>query len=338
MARYCILVVLYYIGPYSLIALAQTGFPAETLIAIHAASAPLDNLDTANYKCESIYTSRSFQDGKRVEYTGKHVSKRSGDNAVYGNYLSRVNPQLVNTHSYVGLLSINSRYFFRAERNKTGGTWLLVKVIKRGEDLDAGGETNQQKLDITKQFVFADVRSIPLQVGKTKPEQLFSVPGFSLGSIVQSEDRKRITIAFRCFSKADTPSSPLSECRVVYDLSQFGIPVEFSEVTLTGNSSRENNVTISLQKNDDGTYTQSNNRKLIYKSGGLATHSQESEGKPVYTFGKLPDSEFTCSAFGLPEPPGYEPKPTPIYVWVLLVAVVLFVLAILLRYLSKRKN
>ena len=81
--------------------------------------------------------------------------------------------------------------------------------------------------------------------------------------------------------------------------------------------SREFTFNTSFQKLDEKTFSKTINRKLTYATGGTVTYSDEFELKPVFTFGKLPDSEFTCSAFGLPEPPDYEPPPTPIYVWVL---------------------
>ena len=49
------------------------------------------------------------------------------------------------------------------------------------------------------------------------------------------------------------------------------------------------------------------------------------------------DSEFTLTAFGLPEPVGVEwRKPTPIYVWLLVAAAILAVAAVAFRALSRR--
>ncbi|MHB1425177.1 MAG: hypothetical protein ACYC3I_18555 [Gemmataceae bacterium] len=52
----------------------------------------------------------------------------------------------------------------------------------------------------------------------------------------------------------------------------------------------------------------------------------------------IPDSEFTLSAFGLPEPAGTEPvkKPIPMYVWILVAAGVCVALALSFRYLAHR--
>jgi hypothetical protein len=54
----------------------------------------------------------------------------------------------------------------------------------------------------------------------------------------------------------------------------------------------------------------------------------------------LPDSEFTLSAFNLPEPAGMEPvkKPIPMYVWILIAAGVCGVMAIAFRYLARRRR
>ena len=53
----------------------------------------------------------------------------------------------------------------------------------------------------------------------------------------------------------------------------------------------------------------------------------------------VPDSEFTLSAFGLPEPVGVEwGRKTPVYVWLFLAAGVLGVLALGLRWLAHRRR
>jgi hypothetical protein len=54
----------------------------------------------------------------------------------------------------------------------------------------------------------------------------------------------------------------------------------------------------------------------------------------------VPDSEFTLSAFGLPEPGGAEPvkKPIPMYIWILIAAGVCGALAFAFRYLARRKH
>jgi hypothetical protein len=53
---------------------------------------------------------------------------------------------------------------------------------------------------------------------------------------------------------------------------------------------------------------------------------------------RVPDNEFTLTAFGLPEPGGEEPmkRPTPFYIWILAAAGVFAVLALGFRYLVRR--
>jgi hypothetical protein len=53
---------------------------------------------------------------------------------------------------------------------------------------------------------------------------------------------------------------------------------------------------------------------------------------------RIPDSEFTLSAFGLPEPAGviWE-RPTPYYIWILAAAAGCGALALLFRYLARRR-
>lgn len=54
----------------------------------------------------------------------------------------------------------------------------------------------------------------------------------------------------------------------------------------------------------------------------------------------VPDSEFTLSAFGLPEPVGFEPpkKPLPWYLWLLIAAAASGAIAFAFRYLARRKH
>jgi hypothetical protein len=53
----------------------------------------------------------------------------------------------------------------------------------------------------------------------------------------------------------------------------------------------------------------------------------------------IPDREFMLTAFGLPEPKGVEwEKKTPVYVWLLLAAGVLGLLAVVLAWLAKRRR
>lgn len=316
----------------------QSEFPKPYLAALAEAAKPLSKLDDKNFSCESTLITSSFQQGKQVNYTAKYITKVSGNNAVYGNYVTYAKPKGSDTHAFNGLLSVNSRYFFKAERNKAADAWLLVEVLKNDDALDSNNPKGVEVLNIVKKPAFDGLFTIPLEIGKTAAGQIFEIPGFSLSSISESEDRRKITVIFRCPSKTDALSGPMSDCRVVYDLDQFGLPVEFSEVTKSDRIDRENTVKFTLQRTGESEFAFNIKSKLVYKTAGKVTYSDETEAKPVYTLGKLPESEFTASAFGLPEPPGYESSPTPIYVWILAIAVILFGLAILFRYLAKRKN
>ena len=53
---------------------------------------------------------------------------------------------------------------------------------------------------------------------------------------------------------------------------------------------------------------------------------------------KQPSSSFELAAYGLPEPPGFEPPSTPLYLWLLLAAGICAILAIGFRLLARRKS
>ncbi len=74
-------------------------------------------------------------------------------------------------------------------------------------------------------------------------------------------------------------------------------------------------------------------------------NKQKNEGSSKFDYDletndSIPDSEFTLSAFGLPEPAGMEPvkKPIPLYVWILLAAGVCGALAFTFHYLARRRR
>lgn len=84
----------------------------------------------------------------------------------------------------------------------------------------------------------------------------------------------------------------------------------------------------SLSMKWDGTY-----EKDKRKSAGTLTAECEWQVND-----RLPDSEFTLSAFGLPEPVGVSwKKPIPTYVWILGAAAACGALAVLFRYLARRR-
>jgi hypothetical protein len=63
------------------------------------------------------------------------------------------------------------------------------------------------------------------------------------------------------------------------------------------------------------------------------------EGKTTYTREVADESEFTLSAFGLPEPGGAKvEKRTPRYVWAIGIAVGFLILSVLFRWLARRRN
>lgn len=84
----------------------------------------------------------------------------------------------------------------------------------------------------------------------------------------------------------------------------------------------------------------------LIKSMNLQSHGYSGKEKNGATYkaeyeweinDHVPNSEFTLTTFGLPEPVGVTwEKPTPWYLWFLAAAGVCFVLAIFFRYLSRR--
>ncbi len=67
------------------------------------------------------------------------------------------------------------------------------------------------------------------------------------------------------------------------------------------------------------------------------TYFYETDTRIAVSLSSLKESAFRLPAFGLPEPAGFEPKPTPLYVWLLSGAGVCLLLFFLFRRLAARR-
>lgn len=271
------------------IANAQQQMSRLAIDAIEDARKPLEAIDDRYYKCDSTRRTTSLEQGKLITVSTKFFTKINGQNKTYGSYVTSQNPKSVDTHSFNGAISLNSRYLFKAERSKLSESWLLVKFAPNDDALRTNEMELLRLLNIADQRAFATLFSIPLKVGDTKAEGLSNLPNFSLESFVESADRRRFTIIFRCAGATKgVADSTVSTCRVVYDLDQFGIPVEFSEKNVKDNVTRELTFNVVFQKLDEKIFSKSITRKLTYRTGETLTYSEESEMNPVFTLGKLP--------------------------------------------------
>jgi hypothetical protein len=80
-------------------------------------------------------------------------------------------------------------------------------------------------------------------------------------------------------------------------------------------------------------------RRQVFRSAGWTLESNEEVTYQIDRRTDPPEQEFTLSAFGLPEPVGVEwERKTPVYVWLLLAAGVLGLLAVVLAWLAKRRR
>lgn len=84
-------------------------------------------------------------------------------------------------------------------------------------------------------------------------------------------------------------------------------------------------------------FLQETSRLLEYKTRGAIKYSDLTKSKATFTLGAVPESEFMATAFGLPEPPGFEPPPTPLYVWLLTIAGVCLAFYVGFRFLARRR-
>lgn len=80
--------------------------------------------------------------------------------------------------------------------------------------------------------------------------------------------------------------------------------------------------------------------KIFYRQNKGTIETTTETDYDLEVNGSVPDSEFTLSAFGLPEPPGMEPvkKPIPWYLWFLLAAGICGAISLAFRHLARRNR
>ena len=195
---------------------AQQQIPKPAIDALAAARKPIESIDDGSYKCDSTMKRTCLEQGKSVTSTSRSLAKVSGQNSTYGSCLTSPNVKEAKSQSYDGLISLNSRYLFKADRSKLSDSWVLVKVARNDSDLESSEPELVRLLNFSSTLAFEGLFTIPLKVGDTKADGLTGVPNFSLESFVESADKRRFTIVFRCAGATKgVADSTISMCRVV---------------------------------------------------------------------------------------------------------------------------
>jgi hypothetical protein len=224
----------------------------------------------------------------------------------------------------------NSRYTFNLERAITTDGWLMTKLGKNGEPAAAEIE---KILTTSRAQAVQPANLLSVLDGVHQLDKLFEAEGFVLNSTSQATPGGPVTVKFtRSFrGKADS----VIDCSYTFDPASDWLPVEWVEKTSSSDFSR------SLSVNQK--VTMANGRYEANVKFILSSQRPENVSvtrKMLYVVeavDRIPDSEFTLPAFGIPEPVEFAARSTPMYVWLLGLAAGCLVLTVGFRLLARRR-
>lgn len=222
--------------------LAQADISSDLLGKLSKAINPLSDIDDTSYMCESRLATTVIENGGRRSSDYNAITRVNKPHIAHAYYTTTMSPNSL-SKPFESLLSLNSKYLLKAERSKKSDAWVMTNVWTNDDSLAAEQSEFLRVLTMVSKPAFRDIQNAPLQVGNTPPPgRLESLPGFMIESSSYDIQLQRVTINFRCRSSIDDPAKPLTKCRVVYDLKQYGILASFAENTKSEDGERNYNV------------------------------------------------------------------------------------------------
>ena len=125
--------------------------------------------------------------------------------------------------------------------------------------------------------------------------------------------------------------------RLVLARDQEFMPLEFVQTASVNGLEHEYRVTCERQLKDRLPTTERVSRRWIIREGGELRQDTETIVTSSFTYGPIPVSQFTLSAYGFPEPFGIEwERPTPWWLYALISAGVLFIVTVIVSFWKRR--
>jgi len=122
-----------------------------------------------------------------------------------------------------------------------------------------------------------------------------------------------------------------------FDLEAKCYPIKSHHVLRTGEAETILDWSRDLTKIKENEYRRETLTQLKKKSNSLVTLLEETKETTDFSLNDPPESEFTLSAFGLPEPPGIEwKKPFPWYLVLATIGALCLAVFLFLRSRAKR--
>lgn len=228
----------------------------------------------------------------------------------------------------------NMRYEFAIARSTDRDPWVLKSFSGDGGGTPPPQSTAESNRTQVREAV--DPWLIPTIDGNLKfpADEVASIPGFKLGSVEPDGPTPRLS-----FTYVLDPKHPVEvRCEVVFDAGMLYIPVsvEASYRDVTNDLTESSVLTKEVEVVGTDTLKVTSKGILRIKAKQFEAHTVAGYSTTV-RYGRVPETEFRLTAFGLPEPAGVVwDKPTPLYVWVLAAAGIMAMLALLLSVLRRR--
>lgn len=278
--------------------------------------------------------------GATVSYKSFGETRVTGEWRFADSYLRDIQPPGGDPNMNTDGFGVNSRYRFVIAKGR-GDEYLFKSVTLSGETPTPYDQRLFNTLSTRGQTPYQNAGqiSVRLAAGRFELAELYKLPGFELTSATPKDGDRKLAVSFT-YTPLDGKKAgrDASYCTIVYDLDQFGIPTEQSERCERHGTLIESRNTTGLRRKGKAVIQQRES-KVTHTNGGKVIYAQAGSVRTETTPGPLPESEFTLSAFGLPEPVSVTwERPTPVWVWLLVAAGLTGGLGCLFGHFARRRD
>lgn len=281
----------------------------------------------------STNTIKVLLNGEQQTIKNQQVRKRKGSFYILRSEPFNANPMAGGSSCY----GINSKYAFNLKKAKNGKDWVVQSIVeatpdfddkKLGVNMSGVDAATGEKIEGFRGSVnhcfnrnFLAVRLIAENgvLGYPSPLDPWNVeelPGFLLHSIStdgQGQERIRLNFDYQV-EDSKREKIGVANCHVDFVLEPICHPVKSHQVMKNGDEETNLDWSNEVKKNSEREYEVKYFSRLEKTKNAVVTKSVESQEETTFSLDDPPESDFTLSAFGLPEPPGIEwKKPFPWY-------------------------
>lgn len=271
-------------------------------------------LQSGSLTLETTGTSLYQSTAKKVDLTINNLIERRG---LF--YLYKIDPQGEDKSAIQFCYGINSKYCFELKKNKTRSAWVVSRVVDVTPNFD---DTKQGFFLASFSFHSAvdkdisGLTSVRMVHGSVPVKELFNLPGFQLNSVSLVEpDQKVLRASFDCEVTDPENKKPCrSNCVLEFNLGMHCLPTKLHQWYKNGSKEVTHDWQREWVKTDDYGYTATYAVDTKTASDSVTKYLIKIRTNKKISTRDLPESDFTLSAFGFPEPPGVEwKKPFPYY-------------------------